>query len=729
MAMEFLPADDPKQTIEKQVRQKPSVQDLTTIESPGRPVPADEIDEIPEKKTRKRTVKTPKSSLVSQEKNAILIITEKPQAAAKIAAALGDAKRYTEGKVSYYEVERGKDKLLIASAVGHLFNLVVSQGQVGWPVFKTEWKPAYLKNSYMKPYHETLAKLARRAGSYIVATDFDNEGEVIGWNVLRFIAKQATAKRMKFSTLTKEELVNAYEHPLPTLAWGQAYAGETRHVLDWMYGINLSRALMSAIKKTGTFRILSIGRVQGPALKIIVEREREIEAFKPAPYWNVDAWAKGIEFNHPQDIFDKKELQKFEGITKANAHTTTKEESIAPPYPFDLTTLQREAYAKHHINPSGTLKAAQNLYLAGLISYPRTSSQKIPKEIEPKKILAKLGKHYEFVKQATRPMPIEGPKSDPAHPSIYPTGEFKRIEGDEEKLYDLIVRRFIAAFSPDAFVERKNITLQAGNVSFTANGLVIHKDGWSSVYPASFETRDLPTMEGETIIDKLEITEKETQPPRRYTPASLITLLEKKNLGTKTTRSLIIDTLLDRGYLEGQSLQPTPLGMKLIATLEQYAPIIIDENLTKELEEQMEFIESMKENHEKEETKILNQGEALILKITSEFKEKESEIGAALKEGTQEMYQEQREKNIIMPCPVCKQGNLVIKFAKKSRRYFAACDKYPECKATYSLPPNALIKTTGKSQDNLPILVAIRKGKKPWEFQFNPNWKAEQPKD
>ena len=296
-------------------------------------------------------------------------------------------------------------------------------GQRGWPIFELEWEPSYEKKSaaFTKKYLELLKKLCRKAKEIVIATDFDNEGEVIGWNVLRFVCKQKDAKRMKFSTLTTEELEKSFDNPLPHLAWENAYAGESRHYVDWMYGINLSRALMSAIKQAGSFRILSIGRVQGPALKIIVDREREIEKFKPEPYWQVFAIVDDNKFKHPKDIFDKKELDKFENIKEAMAETTKTEESIIPPVPFDLTTLQTEAYKHFKISPSETLKIAQNLYIDGLISYPRTSSQKIPKEIEPKKILKTLSKNFPLAKEATRAFPVEGKKSDPAHPSIYPT--------------------------------------------------------------------------------------------------------------------------------------------------------------------------------------------------------------------------------------------------------------------------------------------------------------------
>ena len=694
------------------------------------------------KPSKKRKTKgKPKSSednvkIGEAKRDSILIITEKPQAAQKIASALGTPRKYQEGKASYFELTRNGEKIIVANAVGHLFNLNYVAGQKGWPIFNLEWVPSYEKKSaaFTRVYYTLLKKLARKAKSYIIATDYDIEGEVIGWNVLRFLCNQQTAKRMKYSTLTAPELQKAYDFPMPTPDWGQAYAGEARHYLDWLYGINLSRALMSAIKTSGSFRILSIGRVQGPALKIIVDREREIANFKSEPYWQVFALSNNYLFKHPKDIFDKSQLEKFKGIKEANAETKDSEEKIEPPAPFDLTSLQREAYRWHKISPSQTLSIAQKLYLAGLISYPRTSSQKIPETIEPKKIIKALEKAFpQLVSFATRAKPIEGKKSDPAHPSIYPTGEPSSLADQEEKLYLLIVKRFLSAFSPDAITQNKRVVLTAisnPEINFTGSGLKVKEKGWTNVYPAILEESEIPTLKGKVKIDEIKIEEKETTPPKRFTPTSLITILEKKNLGTKATRSTIVDTLFDRGYLEGTSIKATPLGMKLIESLEKFSPIIIDEALTRNLEEEMEKILEATSDFEKKEKEVISKAGKIILDVSKDFKAHESEIGKEIALGLNEHREEQRIQNELMPCPICKEGKLRIIYSKKTSRYFVACSRYPDCKATYSLPPNALIKNTGKTNEaGLPLLLAIRKAKRPWEFPFNPNWKEEQEKN
>lgn len=202
-----------------------------------------------------------------------LIISEKPQAAAKIASALADGspKKVRDSNVNYFSLTHKGKEIRVASAVGHLY-ILGEKGGESWkyPVFDTEWKPLYKVNKsakYTADYIKLLVKLGLEANEVTVASDFDIEGEVIGLNVVRYALKRKDANRMKFSTLTKDELVKAYENKQNTLEWGQAKAGETRHNLDWFYGINLSRALTESIKKgTNQFKVLSSGRVQAPSL-------------------------------------------------------------------------------------------------------------------------------------------------------------------------------------------------------------------------------------------------------------------------------------------------------------------------------------------------------------------------------------------------------------------------------------------------------------------------------
>jgi len=662
-----------------------------------------------------------------------LIITEKPQAALKIANALGKAVQKNFNKVPYYEVSRGNKKILVACAVGHLFTLKQKNGGSLIPVFDISLSPNYLakKGDFTKRYYDTLLKLTKDAGSLTVATDYDVEGEVIGLNVIRYICNQKDASRMKFSTLTPKELEKSYEEKNPTLDWGQAIAGETRHYLDWFYGIHLSRELMNAIKTTGKFKIMSIGRVQGPALNLIVKKEKEIKKFKSQPYWQVfitiDDTKNQLELRHNKDIFDKKLLEKFKDLKGKNAlsETTKKEEKISPEVPFNLTTLQTECYKLFGITPSRTLQIAQSLYLAGLISYPRTSSQKLPPSIGYKEILQKLAKKFKVEKLITKQIPLEGKKTDPAHPSIYPTGNEQILSGDDEKIYNLIVRRFLALFCDDAILDDKTVTAKVNDLIFSKKGRVIRKKAWMEIYPSNVKEEKIPDFNGEVKIIDSKIEEKETQPPRRYSPASIISELEKRNLGTKATRSSILETLYDRGYIEGQSIQATSLGISLIDTLEKYSPIIIDEKLTEKFEEDMDqiSIQKNKEKQEQREKEIIEKAKITITEIAKDFKKNESKIGDELINANIEFREKQKLDNALMKCPKCGKGDLAINYSKKTKRAFVSCNAYPECKTIYGLPPNGQIKKTDKicEECQWPMLMRLTKGKKPWIFCFNPS--------
>src|SRR3989338_2930985 len=210
-----------------------------------------------------------------------LIITEKPSSAKKVAEALAEGKldQKRSKQSSYYELTHGGKKIIVTSAVGHLYGLVEDKRN-GWnyPVFDIRWESSDKSSKdlkYVKDYIDTITSLAKKCDEFTVATDYDVEGEVIGLNVVRYTCSQKDANRMKFSTLTKGDLIEAYDQKMHHLDWGQAFAGETRHKLDWFYGINLSRALTASVKAAGSFKVMSAGRVQGPALKLLVDREKE----------------------------------------------------------------------------------------------------------------------------------------------------------------------------------------------------------------------------------------------------------------------------------------------------------------------------------------------------------------------------------------------------------------------------------------------------------------------
>ncbi|HLD10888.1 MAG TPA: DNA topoisomerase I [Candidatus Nanoarchaeia archaeon] len=669
-----------------------------------------------------------------------LIITEKPSVAEKIAQALKETKieKHKEGKVAYYILTRNNIKISIVCAVGHLYT-VTEKDKKGWkyPTFNTEWKASYEVNkdsAYIKPYLTIIKKLCKDSEEIIIATDWDIEGEVIGERILKFICKKSEAKRMNYSTTTKEDLLSSYEHLAKTYDKKLAEAGITRHELDFIFGINLSRALTLSIKHAlNRFKILSSGRVQGPALKILYNRELEIENFKPVPFFEIylNSETKKKEIIKAQHekgkIEDKKEAEKIYKKIKDEKNATIKniekrQYKQLPPFPFDLTTLQTEAYSVLKITPKKTLEIAQNLYTNSYISYPRTSSQKLPESIGYKKILKKLETKFKeectFLLSKENLKPREGDKTDPAHPSCYPTGEIpKKLSPQEAKLYELIVRRFFSVFGEQALRETQTLTIDVKKENFVAKGTVTLKPGWHDLYKPFLkikeETLPIVILNDSLHIKKINLEKKETQPPARYNEASIIKELEAKSLGTKSTRSTIIDNLFQRNYTEGRPIKVTELGKKTINTLLKYCPEILDEKLTRDFEEDMEAIQQK----EKKGSEVIEAAEKFLTISLKKFKTHEKEIGKELGEANIETQQKQSK---IGPCPICKKGELTIKRGKFG--LFIACTEYPKCNATFKIPQGKILSNEKScEQCNYPTIKLIKARRAPQILCINPD--------
>lgn len=662
-----------------------------------------------------------------------LIITEKPSAAKKMAAALADnaVKKESFRTVPYYRIKRDGRDIIIACAVGHLFT-VSEKEKSPWsvfPVYDVTWVPTFEVDKsadYSKKYLNTIKKLVKEADSCTVACDYDIEGEVIGLNVIRFLCKAKDAARMKFSTLTKPDLEKAYAGKSPTLDWGQANAGETRHILDFFYGVNLTRALTGAINKVTTgFKVLSSGRVQGPALKMIVDREKEIKAFVPVPFWQIELLGEKdsseIKALYKEEKIWEKEkalavMKTVEGAKQATVSETQKKQfKQQPPFPFDLTSLQLEAYRCFKIKPKMTLDIAQRLYTDGVISYPRTSSQKLPKQLGFKNILTQLKGQEMYAVLADRILqtslvPNEGKKTDDAHPAIYPTGVAPDGLSDHDfKIYDLIVKRFFSVFAEPATRETNTITMDVKGEDFIAKGTVTIYKGWHDFYApyVKLDEKEIPHVSKGDIIDVKDISmfDRETKPPNRYTQSSVIHALEKKGLGTKATRATIVETLFSRGYVVGdKNIEATELGIKTSDTLAKYCPEIVDEVLTRHFEDEMEQIRKGKKSGEQ----VIEEAKDVLSKIIEKFRAKEEGIGNELSEANQEAI---KIATTLGPCPNCKKGELTIRNGKFGR--FAACNNYPDCKTTYALPKAGRLKPTDKVCESCGMpMVEVRLPKK-----------------
>jgi DNA topoisomerase-1 len=672
-----------------------------------------------------------------------LVIAEKPSTARSIAKALasisGDKPVHKKrANVTYHEVYvRGKLHI-ISPAAGHLYG--IGQISKGWtyPVFDIEWKPAWQigkSSGYTKPYLDNFIELAVKCTSFISATDYDREGSVIAANILLHACGTENASRMKFSTLTTVDLVRSYESAASELDFGQINAGRTRHVLDWYWGVNITRALTLAMKPhIQGFGVISSGRVQGPTLKILADRERLIESFVPENYWTLELICQheGVEFSatsDPERIFDEQKadqiLEKCSGKPAIVAESNRKVSVVPPGSPFDLTTLQTEAYRHFGFSPSRTMSIAQFLYERALISYPRTSSQQLPPSIGYEMILQDLAQQPKYSDLANNILalpdlkPRQGKKTDPAHPSIFPTGKTPgKLRPDQDKLYDLICRRFMATFAPDATREFLDVVLEVGGNPFRTTGKRILEANWMDVYGpyAKFKENLLPHLdvgEGVEVLDLVKL-DKQTQPPKRFTQASIVREMEKRSLGTKATRAGIVQTLYDRGYVRGKSIEVSELGLSVVETLDKYCPGVLSESMTTRFEGEMEAVEAGKKDKEE----VTREATDTLSEILGDFKKNEEGIGKALAEASMKTKARDRE---IGPCPSCGETLRFITSRRTGKR-FIGCSGYSKgCRYSAPVPQSGRLSVTRNKCKGCgqPIIGVYKAGKRPWTFCFN----------
>jgi len=666
-----------------------------------------------------------------------LIIAEKPSVAQRIAIALGEGRAERKrgmGRSSYYEIKKDGGSVYVAAAVGHIFTIKQSDSARGYPVLNVEWAPSYMVNKkagYTKDYLDTLSMLGKNCGSFINACDFDLEGTVIGTNIIRHLSKGMQvneARRMKFSTTTTQDLVYAFSNLSP-LDMNNFYAGEARHMLDWLWGINLSRALMRAINEgsVGKKEVLSIGRVQGPTLAVLAKREQEISAFAPKPFWRITVEVKAVELTNTKgDIFEKERAKSAENETRAHPNgliemVEEKREELWPYPPFDLTSLQLEASRALHIDPSVTLATAQSLYERAYISYPRTSSQKLPGILNLPRIISDLAKNPEYKSDAEalikekRFRPREGSKIDEAHPAIFPTGIIPKNLGKVEgMIYDLITRRFLACFAKPAVIAATKVVAKFGAESYSATGKRVIEENWMKVYRyARIDEKVLPKfVQNERVVyEKIELKELQTQPPKRYTKAGIIAELEKKNLGTKATRAQIVDTLFKRNYIEGSSIKVTELGMTVYRALKDNCEMIVDEGTTRALEEDMDKIAK----NEKSEEEVIEEGKKMLLEALKLFDKNRAKIAEEMKSSKSVMARAE----VLGKCPV-DGGDLVIRHSRAGKQ-FVGCSNYPKCTNTYPLPQHAKVVPTGRTCKvcGAPIVKIILGKGKAFESDLN----------
>jgi DNA topoisomerase-1 len=543
---------------------------------------------------------------------------------------------------------------------------------------------------------------------------------------------------MKYSTLTKPDLERAYDRLSPTLDFNLVNAGKTRHEIDWLFGINLSRALTRAARRaTGRYVGLSTGRVQGPALRFLVKRENRISCFVPTPFWAVKAEFQIKGESHKAQC-EKSRLEseaeaaavveKCRGKSGRVEAVEERDFTQSPPIPFDLSTLQDEAYRLFGYYPRRTAKIAERLYLEALISYPRTDSQKLPPTIGYKEILAKMQECPAYSNLIPRLLmsrltPNEGEKEDPAHPAVYPTGTLPnpRLSASSRRLWDLIARRFMATFGEPAEIRTTRVTVDLGGTRFFLIGHRSVREGWARFYRPHILTKHKPlpeVKEGKRLRTTSVSSEaKFTKPPPRFNPSSLLKRMEREGIGTKGTRTEIIQTLYDRKFVQGRRMRVTDIGRAVLEVLEEYAPSITSVSLTRTLQEKVELIKAGREASDA----VLEEAIIQLKNTVGKMKKSEAKIANVL---ARSLEQSRTEVRSVGECPECRSGNLVILRSRKSGKRFVGCTNYfdGKCRASFPLPQKGTVKPSENtcSTCGIPIVLIQTSGRRAWRLCLNP---------
>lgn len=664
-----------------------------------------------------------------------LIISEKEIAARRIAEILsgdGVVQEKVYGIPVYQFKFNGEDYKVIGLK-GHILKVDYPKEYANW--FKVD--PVELidakieKIPIQKKIIQALVKVSSEADQIIIATDYDREGELIGFDAMQVVKEKNSligAKRVKFSAITSKDINQAFLK-LGKIDLDLAFAGRARQDIDLIWGATLTRFISLA-----TFQIkdkfLSVGRVQTPTLALIVERESEIKLFVPVPYWVVGVKLKTESGEEFEAVHKKKRFLKKEGAQdvygKIGDIGTVMEikdsiSDLKPPTPFNTTALIISG-SSMGFTASKTISIAENLYMNGYISYPRTDNTVYPSSIDIKEIVRMLGSCSQYSQMSEAVLAQKnivasrGRKRSTDHPPIHPTSlaEKTSLTADEWKLYDLIVRRFISTLLPPAKNKTVTASIDINGETFNASGSRIIEESWTRFYPY-YKRKDvfIPELrKGQllTVVDK-KLQEKETKPPARYTQGKLVEKMEELGLGTKATRHTIIQNLIQRGYVGGNPLQPSEKAIAVVKMLKKHAEKISSPEMTSELEMYMDGIVSGDETKED----VVDRSRNMLRDIMAVLQKEKDEISQEIKKGI-------KEDLIVGKCPAenCS-GDLVVRIARKTKKRFIGCNAYPECKTTFSLPQKGLLVTTREECKHCgyPIVKIIKKGRKPWNLCIN----------
>ncbi len=636
----------------------------------------------------------------------------------------------------------GKDYKVVSSK-GHIRDLATT-GKYGLGVdVDNDFKPNYIPVAGKKKLISELKKLVKDSDEVILATDPDREGEAISWHLLDTLGiKDTNYERVLFHEITKDKVLEAIKNPTK-IDYNLVRSQETRRILDRIIGFRLSKLMQS---KTGG---KSAGRVQSVALKLIVDREREISSFNSEEYWTITSKFDEIEadlfnYNHKDIEINTEEeadsiLSKLSDEYKIESVERKKKSKKSKP-PFITSTLQQEASTKLGFTAKKTMSIAQKLYegmdigseTVGLITYMRTDSIRLSDEFigaSYKYIEENYGKDYiGYAKKSKKTENVQD-----AHEAIRPTSVYRNPEDikkylstDEYKLYKIIYYRALASLMADAKVEATSVILDNNNYQFKINGQILIYDGYLKAY-ALYETSEDKVLPDEfknegSILTTTDVTKKQhfTSPPPRYTEAKLIKELEELGIGRPSTYAKIMDTIKERGYvtIEEKKFVPTEIGIETTDRLQEFFSDLINVKYTAAMETDLDTIalgkldeiKVLREFYDKFEPEVEKAFGQMEKKAPKETGEVCPNCGSSLviRKGRYGEFtacsnypeckyikKEEKEVKEIMDCPKC--GGKIIEKKTKRGKIFYGCNNYPKCKyASWDKPTGNLCKECGE---------------------------------
>ena len=641
----------------------------------------------------------------------------------------------------------------VVSSMGHIRDLATT-GRYGLGVdIENEFTPTYIAIPGKKKVITDLKKEVKESDMVYLAADPDREGEAIAWHLKDVLGiKDDKYKRVRFNEITKDKVIECINNP-DKIDFDLVKSQETRRILDRIIGFRLSKLLQAKIDAK------SAGRVQSVALKLIVDREREIEAFIPEEYWTITAHFDKYDADYffikdtkqETHLPNEQEADKvLDNITDKyiveNVEKKKNKRSSKPP--FITSTLQQEASSKLGFSAKKTMSVAQKLYegidlgseRAGLITYMRTDSIRLSDEFIASSLKFIEEKYGENYKGSVKVSKKKSDNIQDAHEAVRPTSILREpdkikeyLDKDEYKLYSLIYKRALASLMADAILDQTTVILNNNDYKFKTTGSIVIFDGYLKIY-GDYEEKDdkkLPNFEvGETKTTKdVEKKQHFTQPPARYTEAKLIKEMEELGIGRPSTYATILDTIRTREYvvMEDKKFKPTEIGFTTNDKLQEFFSDIINVEYTSKMENDLDEIAE----GNKEEVKVLTEFyddfaprvkaafdnmEKTPAKETGETcpecgsplvirKGKYGEFVACSNYPTCKYIQkDKKEETEIMDCPVCGKGKIVERKTKKGKTFYG-CNNYPKCKtATWDIPTGEACPQCGK------LLVTDKEG-------------------